>query len=293
MDRCQACAAHRCHRESDAVGAAKIADRKSGQKSLFGAIDDADAAAGKPAFKLPFVEEWPERELLSNEREVLGYYLTSHPLKQHEKELFAYCSHRTSAIGPLPDRAEVILGGMIGALKFSHTKNPKPGQPSKYVMFDLEDVDGPIRCILWPNDFAKFGELVVAEAVMVARGQLDRRGGDEANLIVNELIPLDQLGAKYTTGCRILIDEARHAPELLLKLREIIRGYPGTRELRFVIGLLDGSRVLMRTKVQVEVTNELQSRIEDLLGAGNFQRITDAPKANTRPQPQKGKFART
>ena len=85
-------------------------------------------------------------------------------LAVREAALFGYCSHRTSAIGPLPDRAEVILGGMIGALKFSHTKNPKPGQPSKYVMFDLEDVDGPIRCILWPNDFAKFGDLVQPEA---------------------------------------------------------------------------------------------------------------------------------
>ena len=274
------------------AGAAMQADRRSGQKSLFGAIEEQDAAAGKPAFKLPVMDEWPERELLANEREVLGYYQTSHPLKQHEAALFGYCSHRTSNIGPLPDRAEVILGGMIGALKFSHTKNPKPGQPSKYVMFDLEDVDGVIRCILWPNDFAKFGDLVQAEAIMVARGQLDRRGGDEANLIVNELIPLDQLAARYTAGCIVRVDEQKHDQQTLLKLREIVRGYPGAREFQIVIALEDGSRVKLKThKVQVDVTSELQARIEDLLGPGHFQRITAAPQANTKPKPQ-GKFQR-
>jgi DNA polymerase-3 subunit alpha len=273
-------------------GAAAQADRKAGQKSLFGVFEDD--AASKPAVKLPAMPEWEERELLANEREVLGYYQTSHPLKQHEKVLAGYCSHRTSNLSGLPDRAEVIMGGMIGALKYSHTKNPKPGAPSKYVMFDLEDTDGVIRCILWPNDYVNFGELVQAEAVMVARGQLDRRGGDEANLIVNELIPLDELGSRYTTGCIIRLEEGTHGLDTLPALREIVRGYPGARELRFAIQLADGSRVLLKTnKVQVDITTELQARVDDLLGPGYFQRITSAPQANTRPKPQNGRFSRS
>jgi len=49
------------------------------------------------------------------------------------------------------------------------TKNPQPGKPSKYVMFDLEDVDGTIRCILWPDGFAEMGQLVQADAILMAR----------------------------------------------------------------------------------------------------------------------------
>jgi DNA polymerase-3 subunit alpha len=177
------------------------------------------------------------------------------------------------------------LGGTNGSLKFSHTKNPKPGQSSKYVMFDLEDVDGVMRCILWPNDFEKFGHLVQPEAVLVARGQLDRRGGDTINMIVNELIPLDDLASRYTAGCIIRIDEDQHAADVLPKLREILRGYPGPREVKFCIALSDGARVILRSpKTPVEITSELQARIDDLLGAGNFQRITAAPQANTKPK---------
>ena len=189
-------------------------------------------------------------------------------------------------ISELPERAEVMLGGMLAALKFSNTKNPKPGAPSRYVMFDLEDVTGAIRCILWPDSFVEFGELVKQDSVVVVRGNIDRRGGDEANLIVDEIIPLDQLGSRYTTGIVIRIDEARHGMEILPKLREIVRGYPGNRDLEILLSMRDGSRVRLKSnKLRLEITNELQQRIDDLLGPGNLRRITAAPKLNRSPKP--------
>ena len=57
-------------------------------------------------------------------------------------------------------------------------------------MFDLEDLQGAVRCILWPEQYAQFGHLVEADATLVVRGAVDRRpGSEESNLIVNELIP--------------------------------------------------------------------------------------------------------
>ena len=63
-----------------------------------------------------------------------------------------------------------MLGGMIAAVKFSNTKNPRPGSPTRYAMFDLEDTAGIMRCILWPEQFAQFGELVQPDAVRVVLG---------------------------------------------------------------------------------------------------------------------------
>ena len=59
---------------------------------------------------------------------------------------------------------------MISAVKLAHIKNPKPGEPSRYAMFDLEDTAGILRCILWPKLFVQYGELVQAEAIVVIRG---------------------------------------------------------------------------------------------------------------------------
>ena len=81
---------------------------------------------------------------------------------------------------------------MISAIKYSHVKNPRDANsPTKYVMFDLEDVEGSIRCILWPQDFAQHGHLVAADGVVVLQGRLDYRGGDDPNLIVDKVIPVD------------------------------------------------------------------------------------------------------
>jgi DNA polymerase-3 subunit alpha len=257
-------------------GASLAADRKSGQKSLFGGDEDSDA---RPVASLPDAPEWSDRECAQKEKEVLGFYLTSHPLDEHRLTLAKYCSHTTADISQLKEREEVILGGMISSIKYSTTRNPQPGRPSKYAMFDLEDLEGEIRCVLWPDGYAEIGHLVAPDSILLVRGAIDRRGGDEANLIVNELIPLDELGTRFTTGVVLRIDEREHGPDTLEKVREIARAYPGTGELQFAIVLEDGSRVFLKShRLRLEVNRELQQRLEDLLGSGNIQLLTTRPR---------------
>ena len=115
--------------------------------------------------------------------------------------------------------------------------------------------------------------------MVVVRGSIDRRGGDEANLVINEIIPLSELSARYTTGILVRVDETRHGPEMLSKIREVVRGYPGSRDLELLLCLSDGARVKMKVpSVRLDITPELQARLDDLLGAGNFRRITSPPK---------------
>jgi DNA polymerase-3 subunit alpha len=261
------------------AGASAAADRKSGQKNMFGAFEEEEVAT-KPTASLPDIPEWPEREKLQNEKEVLGYYLTSHPLAEHQKTLQMYCSHTTRNIPDLPDRAEVILGGMVGSIKHAHTKNPKPGAPSKYANFDFEDIDGVIRCILWPDGFATQGHLVAPENILVMRGVIDRRGGDEANIIVNELIPLDELARRYASGIRVRASVPEHGPDVLAKINEIARAYPGGGRFRLVLELDDGSVIHFSDskKLRIDATPECRTRLEALLGAGHLQLMIDKPK---------------
>jgi DNA polymerase-3 subunit alpha len=262
------------------AGAAVLADRRSGQKSLF--ADLSDSAAADSGHVLPDVPEWSERERLLMEKEVLGFYLSSHPLAEHEATLARYCSHAIADIPALPDREEVVLGGMLSAITFRHVKNARPNAPTKYANFDLEDKSGILRCIVWPDAFAECGHLVQPDAILVVRGTIDRRGGgDEANLIVSELIPLSELESRYTTGIVIRFDETRQSADKLSSVREIIRGYPGPCEVRLVICLQDGSRVHLKlNNVHVEVTAELRDRLDQLLGPGNIRLITAKPAAN-------------
>ena len=261
------------------AGASAAADRRSGQMALFGADEDDDTDQAKA--DLPKLPEWDDRDKLAKEKEVLGFYLSSHPLAEHQKTLATYCSHTTVEAAELAGRTEVMLGGMLSSLKFSHTKNPRPGSPSRYVMFDLEDTAGTMRCILWPDGFVQYGEMVEPDAILVVRGAIDKRpGSDEANLIVNELIPLDQLSARYTRGATIRLFEDKHGENGLEQLHEILRGYPGNCELQLLICLADGSRVACKCdKLRVAINGEMRGRVDELLGPGNFRLVTASPNA--------------
>jgi len=258
-------------------GAAALADRRSGQKSLFGEIEDEE---DQPAVALPEIPELPERECAVMEKEVLGFYRTSHPLAEYEQKLSEFCSHTTSGIAGVPERADVIMGGMLSAIKLAHVRNPRAGSnATKYANFDLEDRDGIIRCIAWPEDYLKYGELIQHDAVLVIRGAIDRRGGgDEANLVVNEVIPLGELDSRYTSGMIVCIDESDGDISTLKQLYEIVRGYPGSRDVLFHVKLNDGSRVRLKSnKVRVDITPELRNRVDDLLGPGRLQMIISPP----------------
>ena len=260
-------------------GAAVQADKKSGQTSLFGAFDDEEEESGEAApSPLPEIEEWPEREKLMAEKEVLGFYLDSHPLAEFEPKLATFRTNTTDGLTDIKDRGEVILGGMISSIKIAHTKNPKAGQPSKYANFDLEDMQGAIRCILWPRGFVDQGEHVTPDNVVLAKGKIDRRGGDEANLIIDELIPLTSLDTRYTHGMRIRLDEADHDATTVSRLREILRGYPGKQDLLFSLQLNEGEVVHLKSdKYKVEVNQEMRSRIDDLLGPGHYKLMMTKP----------------
>jgi DNA polymerase-3 subunit alpha len=262
-------------------GAAALADRRRGQSNLFDDMDDGDESA---EVALPNINEWDERQVMASEKEVLGYYLSSHPLAAHEKTLATICTHTTSELPAVEHRTEVTVGGILAALKFSHTKNPRPGQTqTKYVMFDLEDMHGIVRCIMWPEQFATFGELVKPDAIMIVRGVVDRRpGSEETNLIVNELVPPDEMSKRCTTGVKIRLEEQQHGEQAVERLYEILRRYPGSCSVELLFALSDGTQVRCECDdLQIAIESELRDRVTELLGPGNLRPITSAPRAAT------------
>ncbi len=264
-------------------GQSAAKDRRSGQTNMFDMFEEEDEepAQGKASPGFPDQPEWDERQKLLAEKEVLGYYLSSHPLAEFEAQLKLYSSHTTVESAQLSHRTEVYLGGMLAAIKFSHTKNPRPGQTAtKYAMFDLEDTAGIMRTIIWPEQFAEYGHLVQPEAILLVRGAIDKRpGSEDANLIVNELIPLNELDARYTRGMRIRYDENIHGPQKIQQLYEILRGYPGEHSLQLLLCLADGHKANMQCEgLRLELSQEMRDRVDELLGPGNLRLMTTPPR---------------
>ena len=256
-----------------AAGAAQLADKKSGQKNLFAAFDEpAPTAAAKPA--APAAADVPplsDLEMRSFEKEVLGYYVHSHPLAEHKELLDAVCTQTTSGLGAVKAKGEVLIGGLVAAVKLSNTKQPRPGSNhTRYAMFDLEDMDGLVRTICWPEDYARLGDHIVADAVILVAGSIDRRAGsEETNLVVNEIVPVAEAWRLPARSVTVRVTEAEHGPELLDRLAELVRRHPGNVPLRLVLDLADGTRVLMEAdRHAVAWTAEFHREIGDLLGRG-------------------------
>ncbi len=269
-------------------GAAVLADRRSGQRGLFDDAEEDEAETTTTA--LPDLPEYDEKERLAMEKEVLGFYLSSHPLAEHEQTLRTFCSHSSSDMARLEHRTEVLVGGMLSAIKWSHTKNPRPGSVhTKYAMWDLEDLDGIVRCIMWPEQYAEFGELVARDAILAMRATVDRRpGGEEVNLIIQELIPLEALSTRFTSGVVIRVREDDGGVERLETLHEIVRGYPGNKPLRLWLELAEGGGVSLESGNGVTLDPELRRRVDELLGPGNFKLLASA-KTSSPPPPTNGR----
>ncbi|MFM7207290.1 MAG: DNA polymerase III subunit alpha [Planctomycetaceae bacterium] len=255
-----------------AAGAAQLADRRSGQKNLFAAFDEPQPAAAATATAgLPDVPPLSDLEMRSNEKEVLGYYVHSHPLAEHRDLIEAICTHGTSDLAGTKAKDAVVIGGLVAALKLSNTKQARPGSTqTRYGMFDLEDMDGLVRSICWPEDYARLGEHLLPDAVVIVAGSIDRRAGsEETNLIVNEVVPIGEAWRLQPRGVTVRLEESRHDTASLDRLAEVIRRYPGKTPFRLVVDLADGSRVLLDVdRDRVQWGPELHRDLVALLGPG-------------------------
>src|SRR5208283_3407493 len=138
-----------------------LQDRNRGQDTLFGMLHED--AAGKPEAekRLP---EWPQHELLAHEKELLGFYVTGHPLTPFVPILEKYTLTNTAKLSELPNRSLTRIGGLIAAVQ--HSVSKKSGKP--YSMVTLEDLEGSVQILCMNENYDKFRPLLEAnKAILV------------------------------------------------------------------------------------------------------------------------------
>ena len=155
-----------CIEESLASASASHRDRASGQASLF---DELSAPAGPRTTRI--VTPWPEREKMSYEKELLGFYVTGHPLDDYAG-VFAEGKYQTIlSLGELADRATFRIAGAIVQVDKKFTK--REGKPFAVVW--LEDMTGTLEVVLWNEVYVKVSAALVTGRVIAIRGTLDKR----------------------------------------------------------------------------------------------------------------------
>jgi DNA polymerase-3 subunit alpha len=283
-------------------GQAAAESRRRGQVDMFGMFEPEEPAGGnghvngngKTAATLPEVPELPDAERLADEKKVLGFYMTSHPLARHSAMLSALATHRVADLAAVGDKGEVVLGGMISGVTVRNVQKSRSGL-TRMAKLTFEDLTGNVPAMLWPEDFAKNEAMIKDDAICFVRGTLSRQR-DPAELIINRIIPLERGAAELSRGVVVRLTKGVTQPTDLERLLRTIRNYPGNLDLYLeILGLERARRAVYKAGSSLKIRhddkmiNDLKVYLGDdnvrLLGQRGIAARTEAAAAPVSPAP--------
>ena len=239
-------------------------DKKAGQGSLFGAADEDGSDAGDG---IDPARSFARADTLKAEYEVLGFYLSGHPLEDRAGLFALLSSTNARDIQALAGGSEVTLGGLIVALKESTTKTGK-----KMARFRLEDLQGGVNVTCFPRTFEQYKSLIVEDSVVICRGKLEERtsedGSSPVGILLDQVMLLEQALQTFKGG--LVIRLTPHDDVLLPRISSLVSSHRGASRLLFEIEGTDGRlrRVRSSERHNVRISTELAKGIEGILGSG-------------------------
>ncbi len=237
-------------------------DRQSGQISFFDSFE-TDQTFQKNVKNIPNIPEWPEHELLTNEKEMLGFYVTGHPLDRYQKELKSYSTVSTATLAARRDGEEVVIGGLVSKLKLTQTKKNN----EKMAIVTLEDLEGTSDLLVFPKAYKDYGPILAKDVILFFKGNLDKRE-QEPKILVNEITPVHEVHKRFTRSVHVRLLSDGVEENTLKGLQEILSQYPGNIPvyLEFVGKNNDRSQLLVDRSLFVKPSEELVASLQKALG---------------------------
>jgi DNA polymerase-3 subunit alpha len=235
-----------------------------GQDSLFGGLEDEDGGTGwGVTLTVPDIEEWDKRTLLGHERDMLGLYVSDHPLMGLEHVL-AHAADCT--IGQLladedrPDGAPVTVAGLITGVQRKITK-----RGDSWAMVTLEDLEGAVEVLLFPSAYQLCGHLLTEDAIVTVKGKLSRQK-DQPEIHGHE-ISVPDLSGGPSGPVVISLPSTRCTPPVVDQLRDVLSTHPGVTEVRLRLMTRTSTTVMqLDDRLRVSPSSALFADLKALLG---------------------------
>ncbi|HEY6168496.1 MAG TPA: OB-fold nucleic acid binding domain-containing protein, partial [Verrucomicrobiae bacterium] len=255
------------------------ADKARGQESLFGMLQETAAPTVESAAKLP---EWPQSQMLAYEKELLGFYVTGHPLTPFAPILEKYSLANTSTLASLPGRSITRIGGMISAIQQGVSK--KSGKP--YALVTLEDLHGTVQVLCMNENYDKYRELLQPNKALLVIGEVNN-AEDKPKLFPQEILPLEDAPRKFTKQVHLRLHTAHVTPEQLGGVQHLVAAHPGRVPLFLCFMRPAGEVVFVEAHERFNVmpSLEFQHAAEELLGEETYYAKVDTavPERQRKP----------
>ncbi len=246
------------------VSAPIVAERKAeaaGQFSLFGGDDGAVGQIDESVLQ---GAEFDKNERLRYEKEMLGQFVTDHPLLEVGPALEAKTTHAIVDLESLGDGDLVTIGGIIGAVARKYTK--RGGEP--YAQFRLEGLAGGVEVLAFPSVYESVPGLIETDRIVVVTGRIDLRGR-ELQIRANDVHEPDLGGAGMPVDPPSLVVDlpaAACTPAVLAKMKDLFEAHPGEAQVRVRFVSSTGITPLEVGPHRVNVTGALLGELRGLLG---------------------------
>ncbi len=239
-----------------------------GQDSLFAGLDGLDGGGGSGfgiSVTVPDIDEWDKMTLLGHEREMLGLYVSDHPLLGLEHVL---AQGTDATIGQLlldeerPDNTPVTISGLVTSVQRKITK-----KGDSWAIVTLEDLDGGIEVMMWPSVYQLASTYLVEDAIITVRGFLSRE--KETPTIKAQEVTIPDLSDGPSGPVVISLPSTRCTPPVVEQLKEVLGTHPGMTEVQLKLLARTSTTVLrLDERLRVTPTPALFADLKQLLGPG-------------------------
>jgi DNA polymerase-3 subunit alpha len=235
-------------------------ERVSKQVSLFAAYGGREM--GERGGRLPDIEEWHENQLLSFEKETLGFYITRHPLARYEEDIKRFTNENTASLAQFESGTEVKICGVVSSFKEITTRKGE-----RMAFATLEDLKGVIEVILFPDVFLSSLPYLKGDDPIFVRGILDV-GEENPKIKASDVMPLSKIKEKSISGVHIRLTTPGLTRELLERLKSILSGRKGVCPVFLHIVIPNRSETVISLSDQFNVapSDDMAREVEGVFG---------------------------
>ena len=235
-------------------------DRAHGQINMFDIFKESCKI--DPNSRFPDIEEWPENQRLTYEKEVLGFYITGHPLTRYEEDLKRYTNTNTFDILQLVDKAEVRIGGVVNSIKEVNTR-----KGDRMARITLEDLRGFIEIIVFPETYKDISFFIKGDEPVLVTGTV-KIEEENRKILAREIIPLSEAREKLDVNVHFALKTPSVTREQLERLREILLNHQGKCKAFLHLVVPDKSETVISLDDDLRLTpsESLVKEVDKLFG---------------------------
>jgi DNA polymerase-3 subunit alpha len=248
------------------AGQRALRDRNSGQGGLFAEF----AVDQHPERPLPNVPDWTPKEKLANEKEVLGFYVTGHPLDEYRDKVRDLSTHNSSTLENLERGAEVALCGVITNIQRKRNREGKP-----WASFQLDDWTGAADCMTFASVYEQLGAELIEERAVLVRGAALPEENAPPKISVKEVVPLAvaRLNLPRLVSIRVVLGS--NGSDRVDALTQLFERKQGESEVRLRLEKPRDFSIILDVAARVRPDREFCAEVERICGPQSMEVLAD------------------